>query len=62
MRSITRRRTWSGLTLALAGAGAALAAPGAERPALRWAKSWEAAVEEAQARNVPIFVSFHMDN
>ena len=61
MRITRRRRGWAGWTVALAGAGLVWAAP-VDRPALRWAKSWEAAVEEAQARNVPIFVSFHMDN
>ncbi len=44
-------------------AGAALttvgAAPG--QPTVRWAKSWEAAVAEATARDVPIFVTFHKD-
>ncbi len=51
--------------LALAGfaaglAGLAQAGPGA-KPTIQWASSWEEAVEEATARNVPIFVSFHQD-
>lgn len=32
-----------------------------ERPTIQWANSWEEAVEEATARNVPIFVTFHQD-
>jgi hypothetical protein len=27
----------------------------------RWAVSWEAALQEAKERNVPIIVSFHQD-
>ena len=53
--------TLSGLMLALGSGPASAAPPGDERPTLQWAKSWEAAVEEATARNVPIFVSFHKD-
>jgi hypothetical protein len=42
--------------------GTALAAPGdPNRPSVQWANSWKEAVEEASARNVPIFVSFHQD-
>ena len=36
--------------------------PKPQKPSVQWATNWEAAVEEAKARNVPIFVSFHMDN
>ncbi len=35
------------------------AAAGKETAGLRWASTWEAAVEEAQARNVPIVVHRH---
>lgn len=30
-----------------------------ERDGLRWAPTWEAAVEEARARNVPIVIHRH---
>ena len=40
-------------------AGLAEAVP--DKPSVQWASSWEAAVEEATARNVPIFVTFHQD-
>lgn len=33
-----------------------------EAPALRWAKSWKAAVEQARDRNAVIFATFHKDN
>ncbi len=53
----------TGLTvLGLAGMAHAGPPPPSNKPSVQWASSWEAAVEEAKARNVPIFVSFHMDN
>ena len=58
-RATMRTAVLGGLAVGLA--GLAHAAP-ANKPAVQWAKSWEEAVEEAKARNVPIFVSFHMDN
>ena len=51
----------TGLTV-LGLAGLAHAGPPPSKPSVQWASSWEAAVEEAKARNVPIYVSFHMDN
>ena len=36
-----------------------LAAAGKEKEGLRWAPTWEAAVEEARARNVPIVIHRH---
>ncbi|RMG18609.1 MAG: hypothetical protein D6731_01650 [Planctomycetota bacterium] len=50
-------------TLAVACASSlAWGAPGDPyRPSVRWASSWKEAVEEATARNVPIFVTFHQD-
>jgi hypothetical protein len=33
-----------------------------EGPALRWATSWKAAVEQARDRNAVIFATFHKDN
>jgi hypothetical protein len=60
MRNHTRAALLGGLAVGLA--GLAGATPPEERPTINWATSWEAAVEEATARNVPIFVSFHMDN
>lgn len=54
--------TLSGLvTLALGSGPAGAAPPGDSRPTIQWANSWQEAVEEATARNVPIFVSFHKD-
>lgn len=38
---------------------ASLAAAGKEKEGLRWAPTWEAAVEEARARNVPIVIHRH---
>jgi len=35
------------------------AAAGKEKESLRWAPTWEAAVEEARARNVPIVIHRH---
>lgn len=35
--------------------------PPETRPCINWAMSWEAAVAEATARHVPIFVTFHKD-
>ena len=35
------------------------AAAGKEKEGLRWAPTWEAAVEEARARNVPIVIHRH---
>ena len=46
-------------SLALGLAGMAEAVP--DKPSVQWAQSWEAAVEEATARNVPIYVTFHQD-
>lgn len=40
--------------------GPAQAVP--DKPSVNWARSWEEAVEEATARNVPIFVTFHQDH
>ena len=57
MRSI-RAAALGGLAVGLL--GTAHAGPGA-KPTVEWAKSWNEAVEEATARNVPIFVSFHKD-
>ena len=51
------------LGLAVGLTGVADANPGdPNRPSVPWANSWKEAVEEASARNVPIFVSFHQDN
>lgn len=33
----------------------------AKGPQCRWAKSWDDAMAEAKARNVPIHVTFHKD-
>lgn len=57
MRSTARAALTGGLLVGLVG----LSGAGPEKPAVRWADSWEAAVKEATARNVPIFVSFHKD-
>jgi len=35
------------------------AAAGGGKESLRWAPTWEAAVEEARARNVPIVIHRH---
>jgi hypothetical protein len=35
------------------------AVAGKEKEGLRWAPTWEAAVEEARARNVPIVIHRH---
>jgi hypothetical protein len=35
------------------------ASAGKEKESLRWAPTWEAAVEEARARNVPIVIHRH---
>jgi hypothetical protein len=59
MRSRTRAALLGGLAIGMA--GLAGATPPEERPCINWASSWEAAVEEATARHVPIFVSFHKD-
>ena len=32
-----------------------------EKVSVPWADSWDAAVKEASARNLPIFISFHQD-
>ena len=48
----------AGCAVGLAGTAEA----GPNKPSVQWAKSWKEAVEEATARNVPIFVSFHQDN
>ncbi|MCW8141239.1 MAG: hypothetical protein KIT58_20245 [Planctomycetota bacterium] len=60
-----RTRNRVGLLGGLAAAGLAgavgMAGAADERPTINWATSWEAAVEEATARNVPIFVTFHKD-
>ena len=60
MRSRTRAALLGGLALGLAGLAGGNP-PGEERPSVNWATSWEAAVEEATARKVPIFVTFHKD-
>ncbi len=49
-----------GLVVGLAGLASADPPPGNQ--GVKWANSWEEAVEEATARNVPIFISFHGDN
>jgi hypothetical protein len=54
------QRTLLAGLIGLALAGPAVAGPG-DKPSVRWANSWKEAVEEATARNVPIFVSFHKD-
>jgi len=36
-----------------------LAAAGKGKETLRWAPTWQAAVEEARARNVPIVIHRH---
>lgn len=51
----------SGLAVGLFGLASA-SPPPPNKPSVQWAKTWKEAVEEAKARNVPIFVSFHMDN
>ena len=33
----------------------------AKGPQCRWARSWDDAMAEAKARNVPIHVTFHKD-
>jgi len=33
----------------------------AKGPQCRWARSWDDALAEAKARNVPIHVTFHKD-
>jgi hypothetical protein len=58
MRRQVRTALAGGLVLGLASVVGA--APGAQR--VQWAESWEKAKEEAEARNVPIYISFHMDN
>lgn len=56
------RATAGGLAVALLGViGLADASPPEDRPSIQWATSWEAAKAEAQARHVPIFVTFHKD-
>ena len=37
----------------------ALAGKEKEKEGLRWAPTWEAAIEEARARNVPIVIHRH---
>lgn len=57
-----RMRGAVGLVAGLVGAmGLAVASPPGEQPSVQWAMSWEAAKAEAQARHVPIFVTFHKD-
>jgi hypothetical protein len=41
-------------------AGLASASP-PNTPIIQWAESWQAAVEEAKERNVPILITFHTD-
>ena len=50
-------------TLSLIAAAFALTAlPAlAKGPECKWAKSWDEAMAEAKARNVPIHVTFHKD-
>jgi hypothetical protein len=60
MRSMTRSALLGGLAIGLATVAGGTPPP-EERPSINWATSWEAAVEEATARNVPIFVTFHKD-
>jgi hypothetical protein len=57
----TRAAVLGGLAIGLAGLAGATP-PGNEKPTINWAPSWDAAVAEATARHVPIFVTFHMDH
>ena len=59
MRTLLKAAALS--ALATGSVGLAVAGPGQEKPQIQWVKSWEAAVKEASARNVPIFVTFHKD-
>lgn len=34
----------------------------APKDSIKWATSWDAALKEAQERNVPIHVAFHKDH
>ena len=36
-------------------------APPGEKPEPKWALSWQAALEEAKERNVPIYLAYHQD-
>ena len=58
MRVRLRTALLGGLAIGLAGLVNAGPPPS---PGVKWAESWEKAVEEATARNVPIFISFHGD-
>ncbi len=49
------------LLTAAAFALAAVPALAGGGPQCRWAKSWDEALAEAKARNVPIHVTFHKD-
>jgi hypothetical protein len=59
MRSRTRAALLGGLAIGFAGLAGARPE---EKPSINWAVSWEKAVEEATARKVPLFVTFHKDN
>ncbi|MGH7294763.1 MAG: hypothetical protein ACRELB_07520 [Polyangiaceae bacterium] len=58
-------RTRSFLALAVAALTAVSASPllaaGPARPQPRWALSWQAALQEAKERNVPIYIAYHQD-
>jgi hypothetical protein len=47
--------------IALAAVLSLSAAPQQEKPSIVWAKSWENALAEATARNVPIYLTIHKD-
>lgn len=58
MRKQVRTALAGGLVLGLA----SMASAGPDGPRVNWADSWEEAKKEAEARSVPIYISFHMDN
>ena len=53
------RTLWIAAVLALGTAGAWAGKAKAQKPGIRWATSWEDAVETARALNVPIIVHRH---
>lgn len=57
-----RHLTLAAFALALSGASALAKPPDNAGPAMRWARSWKEAQEEAKVRNVPIMFAFHKDN
>lgn len=50
------------LTLAALALAALPALAGGSRADVKWAHSWEEAMAEAKARNVPIHIGFHKDH